>query len=128
MLLPGYTKGRKGHLIDLRQRLIGGSKVPGGVLQLYNLRSDIVHGSVLNVSGALDYWHLLLTCFEILQIIVNLAKRNPHVQTLEELINASETKGNLENFVYLCDRSPFRGKWVREVKRFAKCRLKDSKL
>lgn len=123
MLLPGYEGGRKGQIIDLRHRLIGGDWVSGGILQLYELRSKIVHGSALNVSRYLDYWYLLHMCFEALKLLVNHAKRNPQMQTLEDLIKTVETKEKLEDFVHKI--GVFEGKRARQVKQAAKRCLND---
>lgn len=124
MLLPGYTKGKKGQMIDFRHRLIGGDWEPGGILQLYELRSKIIHGSAINVSRYLDYWYLLLMCFEALKLLVNHSKRNPHVQRLEELIETIESE-RLEDFIHLFENGVFRGKRAREIKDVALLRLRD---
>lgn len=125
MLLPSYEGGRKGQMIDLRHRLIGGDWVPGGILQLYELRSKIVHGGALNVSRGLDYWYLLLMCFEALKLLVSHAKRKPHVQTLEELIKTVETQESLEDYVDFFQRGIFRGKSAARVLKVAKKRLRE---
>lgn len=125
MLLPSYGKGWKGQMIDLRHHLIGGNWLPGGILQLYELRNDIVHGSALNVSRYLDYWYLLIMCFEALQLLVNRAKRNPQVQKLEDLIKTAENKERLEDFIQQFEKGIFKGKLATKVKNAAKCRLKD---
>lgn len=124
LFLPGYTEGRKGHMIDLRHHIIGGDWHPGVILRLYNLRSDIVHGSTLNVSKYTDYWYLLLMCFTALRLLVSHAKTNPQIQTLEGLIKSIETKENLQDFVDLHEIGIFRGKLAREVKQLAKHRLR----
>jgi hypothetical protein len=125
MLLPDYNKGPKGQMLDLRHHLMGGTWEPGGILQLYELRSQIVHGSALNVSRYSDYWYLLLMCFEALRILVSHAKRNPQIQTLEGLIKNIETKEKLEDFIDHFKRGIFKGKLARQVKQVAKQRLKD---
>jgi len=125
MLLQGYEDGWKGQMIDLRLRLIGGSWEPGGILQLYELRSKIVHGSDLNVSRYLHYWQLLVMCLEALKLIINHAKRNPQIQTLEDLIKTVETKEKLENFLNYFEQGIFKGKYARKVKEAAKRRLKE---
>jgi hypothetical protein len=125
MLLPGYEGGWKGQIIDLRHRLLGGNWEPGGILQLYELRSKIVHGGALNVSRYLDYWYLLVMCFEALQRLTKLAERNPQAQTLEDLIGIIETEERLQNFIHQFQMGIFRGKQANKVKQAAKRRLKD---
>ena len=125
MLLPSYEGGWKGQMIDLRYRLIGGSREPGAVLQLYELRSQIIHGSAINVSRYLDYWYLLLTCFEALKLLVNHSERNPQVQKLEELISTIETQEKLEDFIHLFQIGVFKGKRSKRVLKAAKNKLKE---
>jgi len=126
LLLPDYTSGRKGHVIALRHRLIGGDWNPIGILALYDLRSKIVHGSVLDVSQYLDYRHLLLICFITIDNLVNLAKRNPAVHNLKELVGVVETPENLKRVINLLDTSMIiKGKKAREIKSLAKKRLKE---
>jgi hypothetical protein len=126
LLLPDYTGGRKGHVIALRHRLIGGDWNPIGILALYDLRSKIVHGSVLDVSQYLDYRHLLLICFITIDNLVNLAKRNPAVHNLKDLVGVVETPDNLKRVINLLDTSMIiKGKKAREIKSLAKKRLKE---
>lgn len=124
LLLPDYRRRpQKGHMIALRHRLIGGDWSPIGILALYELRSEIVHGSVLNVSHYLDYWHLLLICFVTLDRLVKLAKRNPAVQNLKDLVGIVENQDNFEHVIsFLKTR---RGKKGRELKKLARTRLKE---
>src|SRR4030042_140228 len=105
LLLPNYRRGQKGQMIALRHRLIGGDWSPTGILALYDLRSDIVHGSALNVSQYLDYWCLLVVRFVTLDRIVKLAKRNPTVQNLKDLVGIVETQDNFEHLIILLDKS-----------------------
>jgi hypothetical protein len=118
LLLPNYGRGRKGQMIALRHRLIGGDWSPTGILALYELRSYIVHGSALNVSQYVDYWHLLLVCFVTLDRIVKLAKRKPTAQNLKDLIGMVETRDNFERLIVLLNRSG--GARARGLKSLAK--------
>ena len=125
LLLPNYRGGQKGQMIALRHRLIGGDWSPIGILALYNLRSHIVHGSVLNVSQYLDYWDLLVICFITVDKLVNLAKRNPAAQNLKDLVAIVETQDNWERVIKLLDRPG--GKRKRELKLIARKCLKQLK-
>lgn len=125
LLLPNYRGGQKGQMIALRHRLIGGDWNPIGVLTLYDLRSDIIHGSVLNVSQYLDYWHLLVICFVTLDKLVNLAKRNPAVQNLKDLVGIVETQDNLKRVISFLDIGMLGGKKAREIKSLARKRLEQ---
>lgn len=126
LLLPNYKGGQKGQMIALRHRLIGGGSNPIGISALYDLRSKIVHGSVLNLSQYLDYWHLLVICFATLDNLVNLAKRNPTVQNLADLIVIVETRDNLKRVINLLETSMIiKGKKAREIKALARKRLKE---
>jgi len=128
LLLPGNRVKRKGHEIALRHSLIGGYWNPVGISALYDLRSVIVHGSVLNVSQHLDYWNLLVICFITLDELINLAKRNPAVQNLEDLVGIVETQDNLKRVINLLDTGLFmKGKKAREIKSLARKRLKELK-
>ena len=118
LLLPDYRGGQKGHMIALRHRLIGGEWSPIEILYLYGLRSAIVHGSLLNVSQYIDYWDLLLICFVTLNKFVRLAKRNPTVKNLKDLVGIVETQGNLESFILLVGtRGGKRGRDLRSLAR-----------
>lgn len=122
-MLPDHKDGQKGHIIALRHRLIGGDWSPIGILALYNLRSEIVHGSVLNVSYYLDYWNLLVICFITIDRLVKLAKRNPAVQNLKDLIGMVETQDGLEGVInFLKTRRDINGQELREL---ARERLKE---
>ena len=125
LLLPNYTSGQKGQMIALRYRLIGGDWSPIGILSLYNLRSYIVHGNVLNVSHYLDYWNLLLICFVTVDRLVKLAKRNPAIQNLKDLVGIVETQDNLERVLIFLDTR--RGKKGRALRSIARKRLKKIK-
>lgn len=127
LLLPDYRgPHRKGQMIALRHRLIGGDWNPIGISALYDLRSKIVHGSVTNVSQYLDYWHLLVICIITLDNLVNLAKRNPMVQNLAGLVGIVETQDNLKRVIDFLDMSgSIKGKKGREIKSLARKRLKE---
>lgn len=125
LLLPNYRLGQKGQMVALRHRLIGGDWSPIGVLALYDLRSDIVHGSVLNVSQYLDYWDLLVVCFITVDKLVNLAKRNPAVQNLKDLVAIVETQDNWEHVIKLLDTRG--GRKGRDLKSLARKCLKQLK-
>jgi len=125
LLLPAYRQGRKGEMIALRQRLLGSDWNPADVLALYELRSKIVHGSALNVCNYLDYWNLLLICFNVLQNLVRFAKDNPEIYTAEDLVTALETEENLKGVIRLFDGSIFRGHGARQVKSMTKRRLRE---
>jgi len=125
LLLPNYRGGKKGHVIALRHRLIGGDWNPIGILTLYNLRSDIVHGSGLSVSQYLDYWHLLVICFITLDKLVKLTKRNPMVQNLKDLVAIVETRDNWERVMDFLDT--LGGREGRELKSLARKCLKQLK-
>ena len=125
LLLPNYRGGQKGQMIALRHRLIGGDWSPIGILALYDLRSDIVHGSALNVSQYLDYWNLLVVCFVTLDKLVKLAKRNPMVKNLKDLVGIVETQDNFESVIILLDKRG--GKRGRDLKSLARKCLKQLK-
>ena len=125
LLLPNYRGGQKGQMIALRHRLIGGDWNPIGILALYDLRSDIVHGSVLNVSQYLDYWNLLVICLTTLNNLVNLAKSNPAVQNLKDLVGIVETQDNLKRLINFLDSPLLEGKKAREIKSLARRCLKE---
>lgn len=125
LLLPNYRGGQKGQMIALRHRLIGGEWSPIGILVLYNLRSEIVHGSRLNVSQYLDYWDLLVICFITVDKLVSLAKRNPAVQNPKDLVGIAETQDNLERLINFLDRRG--GRKGRDLKSLARKCLKQLK-
>jgi hypothetical protein len=124
MLLPGHRGNRKNELLALRYYLVGGLLNPGAILDLYGLRNDIVHGSALRVVGVLDTWQLRLECDTVLARLLYLAKRTPHIETLEGLIGIRETRENLDEFIRRCEIGTYEGPGIGKLKNFAKSRCK----
>ena len=117
MLLPNYYGGQKGQLVALRYWLVGGYMNPSGMLNLYEDRSDIVHGTVQGTAWAMDTWHLRGECVSVLANILKLAKDNPEVTTLEGVIATVEIPPRLDEFIRSCDR----GVWGSDVDSLKKC-------
>ena len=76
---------------------------PAGILQLYELRSRIVHGAELGTAWAMDTWHLRGECVSVLANLLKLANTKPEVVTLEGLIAVVETPDRLKEFIHTCE-------------------------
>lgn len=124
MLLPNYKGGCKGEMIALRQWLLLQTVDPGGVLRLYQLRSDIVHEGALGVANWRNYWDLLTLCFLVFNSLVSFSKSHPHIQTFLELVKTLETPEKLRDFLHLFETHDFEGKHAGKVKDVAKKILK----
>jgi hypothetical protein len=75
------------------------------------------------VSYYLDYWNLLVICSITVDRLVKLAKRNPAVQNLKDLIGMVETQDGLEGVInFLKTRRDINGQELREL---ARERLKE---
>ena len=120
MLLPDQHGRSKGAPIALRYNLLGGFLNPGALLEFYERRNDIVHGSVLRSVGVLDTWYLRIECDTVLVRLLDLAKHAPDIATLEGLIDAVETRENLEEFIRRCDRGVYEGTRIGKIKKGAK--------
>ncbi|TRZ54008.1 MAG: hypothetical protein D4S01_00230 [Dehalococcoidia bacterium] len=129
LLLPNHKEGLKGELIALRQVLIGQGSFhsPTGMLYWYEKRSSIIHTGALEVTSYSDYWHLLICCLEIVQNIVCLSQRYPHIHELEELIGIVENRENLEYLIEQCKIGILEGKGINKIKKAAEERLIELK-
>ena len=125
MLLPDYFGGRKGELIALRYYLTGGYMDPVGILQFYELRSEIVHGMKIGTAWVMDTWHLRGECVSVLANLLKLANRKPEVATLQGLIAEIETTENLEEFIRRCELGVWGDEGIEPIKKCAERRLKQ---
>ena len=123
MLLPNYRRGRKGEMIAVRYYLLGGFLNPPAMRRFYNLRSAVVHGAGIDIVGALDTWHLRSECYTVLNRLIQEAKSNPDVTTLEGLVAATESPARLTEFIDRCRRGTYEGTGIREIRRVAESRL-----
>lgn len=129
LLLPNYNERQKGALLALRQVLIGQgtSYTPEAILYLYNKRSVIIHSGLLDVTSHSDYWNLLACCLQVLESIVRLSQKYPHIQELENLLGIVENKETLEDFIKHCEQGMFEGQKIGDIKKVAKKRLERFK-
>ena len=127
LLLPDHTEGLKGELIALRQVLLGRSSYhnPISLLNHYKRRSNIIHSGTLEITDYLSYWRLLICCFQVLQNIVSLSKRNPYVQKLTDLIKLVENAETLQHFIHNCEIGIYEGEGIDEIKGAAQSRLEQ---
>jgi hypothetical protein len=125
LLLPNHKEGQKGALLALRQVLIGRgtSYTPESILYLYNKRSVIIHSGLFDVTSHSDYWNLLVCSLQVLESIVRLSQKYPHIQELENLLAIVESKETLEDFIKHCEQGMFKGQKIGDVKKAAEKRL-----
>jgi hypothetical protein len=101
-LLTTKNDVRKGEALALRVLLLAMSVEGEGlllhpleVLELYELRSDVVHGSARNICGKRDYQTLRHVVLDAVQHIVTLATTNSDVTKASRLIATLHTETNL---------------------------------
>jgi hypothetical protein len=125
MLLPDHTVGNKGELIALRQVLVGRgtSYTPVAILNLYEKRSNIIHSGTLEITSYSDYWHLLICCFEVLNNITEISRRNPDLKLLKDLLGTVENSETLQSFIEHCSLGFYEGDGIDKIKRAAKDQL-----
>jgi len=126
MLLPNYRGGKKGELIAVRYNLFGGALNPAAVKEFYDLRSAVVHGAAVNIVGALDTWHVRLLCHTVLDRLIQEAKSNPKITTLEQLIMAKESPVRLADFINRCKTGIYDGTGISAIRKVAESRLKQA--
>ena len=118
LLLPKHNDRQKGTLLALRQVLIGRgtSYTPEVILYLYNKRSAIIHGGLLNITSYSDYANLLACCLQVLESIVRLSQKYQHIHELEDLLRIVENKEALEDFIKRCEQGIFKGQKIGDIK------------
>jgi len=126
LLLPNRKKEPKGWVMALRQVLIGQGSgyIPTVILHLYEKRCDIIHGGYLGIVTHSDYWHSLICCLQVLERIVRLSQKYPHIQELETLLGVIENKETLEKFIRYCELGMYEGKGINRIKKAAEELLK----
>ena len=126
MLLPNYRGGGKGDLIAVRYYLLGGHLNPTAIRGFYSLRSSVVHGAEVDIVGALDTWNLRSESYTVLNRLIQRAKRNPDVTTLEGLVAATESPEQLTELIERCGKGIYEGTGIRAIRKAAESRLKPS--
>ena len=125
-MLPNYPRGGKGELIAVRYYLLGGHLNPPAIRGFYNLRSAVVHGAGVDIVGALDTWHLRSECYTVLNRLIQKAKSNPDVTTLEGLVAATESPERLTELIEACRKGVYEGTGIKAIRKAAESRLKLS--
>jgi hypothetical protein len=100
-LLTQRSDRRKGELIALRAMLLqcaldGRFTDTFRLLQLYELRSQIVHGSDIDLCGEGQYTYLFDTTTRLVMQAVDLVNRDPAIRSFKHFRNAIESKDLLE--------------------------------
>lgn len=72
-----------------------GFSYPLPLFYLYERRSQIVHGSAVNISGEREYSHLLWLAIEIVRHFTELLRANPELRNHNEFIQVIEGSGRL---------------------------------
>jgi hypothetical protein len=126
LLLPDHQNGRKGEPIALRQVLVGRNVYcnPTAILYLYEKRCSIIHGGYFGITSFSDYRYLLACCFLVLEGIVRLSQKNPHIHNLRELLGIAENRETLEKFIEHCKLGIHEGKGINKIKKVAEDLLK----
>jgi hypothetical protein len=125
-LLTSRSDERKAEAVALRSILLAATlgqafSDPFPVYQLYERRSEIVHGSALRVCGQKDYAHLLWIATTIATQFAELAGRNSSITTHAKLIAAIERPDLLSQVIAWLE--PYPDPVPRSVAKFAHERL-----
>ena len=125
MLLPDHKEGLKGGLIALRQVLVGRGTYyePVAIFNLYEKRSSIIHSGTLEITSYSDYWHLLICCFEVLNNITEISRRNLALKSLKDLLGTIENSESLQSFIEHCDSGFYEGDGIDKIKEAAEEQL-----
>ena len=103
-ILSGSHEGEKGEAVALRVMLLSmalgkGVRKPGDLLQLYVLRSRIVHGSELGESGKSDYYSLKSIAEETILNIIELHGSQSQLSRPYDVFTFLETPERLDKAV-----------------------------
>ena len=119
---------RKGEAIALRRMLLSmalGKKVPHPtkLYELYEKRSDVVHGSKLGECGEGDYRTLRTITETVILAILDLQGKNPNITRPSYLIEHLESPDRLEKAYFWLKCRPGRG--TKAIAEYAKKRLSE---